>query len=198
MEYFKKRYREEVGNTPIRLYTVGLHDKRLDPKRHLKGALKKLCDGPADCFVDATVFKNNTWLGRGSCTGEHPAIMREILQNEDNMLNETFLNAADYLSEQIQLREMHNRHDPIHFVVYCNWGKHRSRAIARMLHFIFSCLDVVWVDEPIHLSSKDCGRSDCPHGCTFRSGRDSEEKTKLLEWAYRRFIYLLSPIQGTS
>ena len=191
----RKKYREEVVITKVKLYTIGIMEKRVKAD---KWDLKKYCDGRCDCLVDATVFTNKySWLGRGSCSGEHPAIMREILKDEDNM-NATLLNAADYLSEQIQLREMHNRHDPIHFVVYCEEGKHMSRALARMLHFIFSCLDVVWVDEPIHLSSGDCGRSDCPHGCTFRGGRDSEEKTKLLEWAYRRFIYLLSPIQGTS
>ena len=122
-------------------------------------------------MMDATVFKNKTSENVGKFTGEIVAILREMC--EDKALDEFFILVQDSLWYELPMRKCGIMSGPITIVVYCAWGKHRSKAMARILYYIIYCRDGVTVDQPIQLSSKDCGRINCPHGCCWAGGLDS-------------------------
>ena len=116
------------------------------------------------------------------------AILREMCKDRAN-LDDTFISVHDAIGHELNCREC-GKSGPITIAVFCPWGKHRSKALARLLYHIISCRGGLAVDLPIHLSSKDCGLCDCPRGCCWPGGQGNKQKTALLERAYRRYMGL--------
>ena len=105
--------------------------------------------------------------------------------------NAVFSSFQDYFWDELEARYWDLKHGPITIAIFSNLGRHRSRAMARLLDYIFFRIGGFTVEDPIHhLSKGDCGWWDCPHGCCHPGGAASREKTDLLDQAYRRYIHL--------
>ena len=147
-------------------------------------------DVDADIVLDATVFKEATWVDVGKCTGEHVDVLRAICEDTQN-LNAFFLSFKDYFWDELEARYMDLKHGPITIAIFSKLGRHRSRAMARLLDYMFFRIGGFTIEDPIHhLSKGDCGWWECPHGCCHPGGAASREKTDLLDQAYRRYIHL--------
>ena len=180
-----ERWREEQRNTRVQLYTCGFHEMGC-PKRCVGMAVLLRCGVRADSEMDCTVFKTRAQESVGKCTGEHVAILKEMCQHTEQ-LDACFRLLQDTIFRHFEDPECGSKDGPIGILVSCSDGKHRSRALARLLDYILRRLGGFTVDGPIHLCSTDCGRLNCPHGCCWAGGKDSTEKLALFEWAYHRY-----------
>ena len=112
MKYFKKRYREEVGNTPIKLYTFGLQELHC-PKSCVLEALRQRYDVSPDSVLDATIFKKQEGI---EFPGEHVAFLRTMCK--DQLAVERFFLAVQQLfREDIENRLAGRNKRHIHIAV---------------------------------------------------------------------------------
>ena len=143
-------------------------------------------------FVAGQVFKYSGFissegsLGDVGEEGEHVAILREMCKDKAN-LDDTFIKIQDALWHENNCRQTGIKCGPITIVVICPWGKHRARALARILRYVISRSHKLTVTQPIHLSSGDCGWWDCSQGCCWASGQGSTKKSALFAKAYDRY-----------
>ena len=160
---WRTSYEEESirDSKTIKLYTCGLQDLGC-PKSRVWGTLRKRYDVGADFVLDATVFKKHK--GR-EYTGEHVAFMMEMC--EDQRALETFFRSVqDSFRQDIENRCDGRKEGPITIAIFSDLGKHRSRAMARLLDYILQHrLCKYTVEGPFHLSSGSCANWDCPPRC---------------------------------
>ena len=159
---WRTSYEEESirDSKTIKLYTCGLQDLGC-PKSRVWGTLRKRYDVGADFVLDATIFKKPK--GR-DYTGEHVAFMMEMC--EDQRALETFFRSVqDSFRQDIENRCDGRKEGPITIAIFSDLGKHRSRAMARLLDYILYRLCRYTVNGPFHLSSGSCAKWDCPPRC---------------------------------
>ena len=179
--------RQESTDADIKLYTCGYMDMGCH-KKYVYKALRKFCDVWPNYVVDASGFKNRAVDTVGKCTGEHVDILREMCKDKDN-LNDTFYGIQNALYHWCNIRCRDGL--PITIVVICPKGKHRSRALARILHYVISKSHDLKVTQPIHLSKGDCRSSACSQGCCLASGKYSVKKSAIFAKAYYRWQKLI-------
>ena len=140
----------------------------------------------ADIVMDATVFKNPGDITERICTGEHLSVLLDLYEDTETW-DTFFTSVKNLLLPEWNGRRTGEKDGPIAIAIFCSWGKHRSRALARMLDYILNRLDGFVVDEPIHLCSKGCGDWECPHGCMYPGGRGSYKKDILFDALFKRY-----------
>ena len=195
-----RTYIEELkltGSIKITLYTCGIEDlysKNSNVRRVLKWDDAYADPLIMDIAMDATVFKVAPSVDVGQCTGEHVDVLRAICEDTEK-LDKLFLEFQYELWLEFEARDRGIKHGSIGIAIFSYLGRHRSRAMARLLDYILFRIGGFTVEDQIHhLSSGDCGWWDCPHGCCWpggaTSGAASREKIDLLDQAYRRYINL--------
>ena len=131
-----------------------------------------------DSVLDATIFKKQEGI---EFPGEHVAFLRTMCKDQ-LAVERFFLSVQQLFREDIESRLAGRKKGPITIVIFSDLGKHRSRALARFLAYIYESKRYNFrVDEPIHLHSKGCGRFHCPHGCMWPGGWPTKEKKLLCE-----------------
>ena len=148
------------GSKHIYLYTCGLQELHC-PKSCVWEALRQRYDVSPDSVVDVTIFKKQEGI---EYPGEHVAFLTEMCKDQ-LAVERFFLSVQHLFREDIEKRLAGNKIGPITIVIFSDLGKHRSRAMARLLHYILDRLPGYTIDSPIHLSSESCGRLECRRPC---------------------------------
>ena len=155
------------------------------PKCLVVGALRQWYDVKPDSVLDATIFKIQEGI---EYSGEHVAFLRTMCKDQ-LAVERFFLSVQHLFREDIEKRLAGNKIGPITIVIFSDLGKHRSRAMARLLHYILYRLPGYTIDSPIHLSSESCGRFECRRPCLVcgRTWSEAALFDKAFQW-YKRLL----------
>ena len=173
---------KKSGSKHIRLYTCGLREMHR-PKCLVVGALRQWYDVKPDSVLDATIFKKQEGI---EYSGEHVAFLRTMCK--DQLAVERFFLAVQQLfREDIENRLAGRNKRRITIVIFSDLGKHRSRAMARLLNYILARLPGYKLYAPHHLCSESGEPwrwENCQSGCLVCGCTGSAKPLldKALEW----------------